>query len=91
MQIRAQLAAIGAPIVGDSMYMPAVIREEEDPKVNPFGRTRSPLAAEDDGGAVLEWIAQHGKEPAAAIGLQAFQISWDDDTCLYNSGAPWWR
>ncbi|XP_078437159.1 pseudouridine synthase family protein [Wolffia australiana] len=91
-QIRAQLAAIGSPIVGDSMYMPAAIREGDDPKVNPFGKNGGAATdSQNDSAAVLEWIGLHGKEPTAAIGLQAFQISWDDDTCHYTSGAPWWR
>ena len=77
------------------MYMSAVLKEKENPKINPFGRKNTGGAASVDvsGGstAILEWIRQHGKEPREAIGLQAFQISWDGDSCLYNAGKPWWR
>lgn len=91
-QVRAQLAAIGAPIVGDSMYMPAALAEMANPGINPFGRGRKDYTSEDKRIAVTEaWIAQHGKEPNAAIGLQASHISWDDGECSYKAGVPWWR
>ncbi|KAI9198674.1 hypothetical protein LWI28_020322 [Acer negundo] len=79
-QIRAQLAACGAPIVGDSMYMPAAIAEMSSPGLDPYGNHKKQYATEDDKEmAVTEWISQHGKEPSVAVGLQACQISWDDD------------
>ncbi|OAY73160.1 RNA pseudouridine synthase 6, chloroplastic [Ananas comosus] len=91
-QVRAQLAAIGAPIVGDSMYMPAALAEMANPGINPFGRGRKDYTSEDKRIAATEaWIAQHGKEPNAAIGLQASHISWDDGECSYEAGVPWWR
>ncbi|XP_058093222.1 RNA pseudouridine synthase 6, chloroplastic [Magnolia sinica] len=91
-QVRAQLAACGAPIVGDSMYMPAVIAEMDNPKINPFGKSKSQFTDEDDRRrAIEEWIACHGKEPNVAIGLQACQISWDDGECIYEARSPWWR
>ncbi|CAK9171592.1 unnamed protein product [Ilex paraguariensis] len=37
-QVRVQLAAIGAPIVGDSRYMPAAIAEMFSPGLNPLGK-----------------------------------------------------
>ncbi|KAK9267502.1 hypothetical protein L1049_009930 [Liquidambar formosana] len=91
-QIRAQLAACGAPIVGDSMYMPAAIAEMASPGLNPYGKYKKQYASENDKAiAVEEWIAQHGKEPSVAIGLQACQISWDDGEHIYEAGSPWWR
>ncbi|XP_043689491.1 RNA pseudouridine synthase 6, chloroplastic [Telopea speciosissima] len=91
-QVRAQLAACGAPIVGDSMYMPAAIAEKANPGINPFGKCKKEYTDENDRVKdVEEWIAQHGKEPSIAIGLQACQISWDDGEHHYEAGSPWWR
>ncbi|KAG9454109.1 hypothetical protein H6P81_007013 [Aristolochia fimbriata] len=91
-QIRAQFAAIGAPIVGDSMYMPASMAEMAEPSVNPFGEFREHYDSDDQRtNATEEWVLKHGKEPNAAIGLQACQISWDDGKCVYKAGEPWWR
>ncbi|CAA0825179.1 RNA pseudouridine synthase 6- chloroplastic [Striga hermonthica] len=93
--IRAQLAACGAPLVGDSMYMPAAIAEANCPGLNPFGKHNQNKYDEDDEAkslAVEEWIACHGKEPTVAIGLQACYISWDDNgPHTYEAGSPWWR
>ncbi|KAL5972724.1 hypothetical protein ACLOJK_039529 [Asimina triloba] len=90
--VRAQLAACGAPIVGDSMYMPAVLAEIANPNLNPFGNSKGLfIDTNDRTRAIQEWIACHGKEPAIAIGLQAHQISWDDGKCFYEAGAPWWK
>ncbi|GAB4830905.1 hypothetical protein Ancab_004933 [Ancistrocladus abbreviatus] len=89
-QIRAQLAASGAPIVGDSMYMPASLAEMANPGVNPFGRCKKLYANENDKKLAIEnWISLHGKEPTITIGLQACQISWDEH--IYKAGSPWWR
>ncbi|GAB2301100.1 hypothetical protein Dimus_035132 [Dionaea muscipula] len=96
-QIRAQLAACGAPIVGDSMYLAASLAEISNPGVNPFGKCKKQLFFSDEDGewiAAENWIKQHGKEPSIAIGLQACQISWDDpdgDHHVYNARSPWWR
>ncbi|GFP79073.1 rna pseudouridine synthase 6 chloroplastic [Phtheirospermum japonicum] len=80
--------------LGDSMYMPAAIAEANSPRVNPFGKNEKEYADDDDSKAVAieEWIALHGKEPSVAIGLQACQISWDDDDRehTYEAGSPWW-
>ena len=46
---------------------------------------------EDKVEVVEEWISSHGKEPGAAIGLQASHISWDDGKHSYEAGTPWWR
>ncbi|KAJ0974741.1 hypothetical protein J5N97_016706 [Dioscorea zingiberensis] len=91
-QVRAQLAAIGAPLIGDSMYMPAALAEKSNPRINPFGEYKKEYTSQEDKmAAVGEWIAQYGKEPSAAIGLQASRISWDDGKCFYEAGCPWWR
>ncbi|XP_024984521.1 RNA pseudouridine synthase 6, chloroplastic-like isoform X1 [Cynara cardunculus var. scolymus] len=90
-QIRAQLAACGAPIVGDSMYMPAAIAELASPGLNPFGKYKKQFESEVDRECgIEEWAGKHGKEPGVAIGLQACQISWDEGEHFYEAGAPWW-
>lgn len=90
--MRAQLAACGAPIVGDSMYTPAAIAQLSSPGLNPFGKCQKEYASDDDKEmAVIEWISQHGMEPSVAIGLQACHISWDDGECCYEARSPWWR
>ncbi|KHN37589.1 RNA pseudourine synthase 6, chloroplastic [Glycine soja] len=91
-QIRAQLAAYKAPLIGDSMYMPAAIADVSNPGLNPFGKYKKDFSSESEKEtAVVNWMAQHGKEPSVAIGLQACQISWDDDEHFYEAGLPWWR
>ncbi|XP_050208682.1 RNA pseudouridine synthase 6, chloroplastic [Mercurialis annua] len=91
-QIRAQLAAIGAPLVGDSMYMPAAIAKMANPELDPYGKYRKQYTDESDEAVdVADWIARHGKEPTIAIGLQACEISWDDGKQNYKAGSPWWR
>ncbi|KAL8259334.1 hypothetical protein R6Q59_027287 [Mikania micrantha] len=90
-QIRAQLAACGAPIVGDSMYMPAAMAELASPGLNPFGEYKQQFENEvHRERAAEEWAAKHGKEPGVAIGLQACQISWDEGDHFYEAGPPWW-
>ncbi|CAK8544659.1 unnamed protein product [Lathyrus sativus] len=91
-QIRAQFAACKAPIIGDSMYMHAAIAEMSNPGLNPFGKYKRDFISESEKEtAEINWITQHGKEPRVAIGLQACQISWDDDEHIYKAGLPWWR
>nr|KYP72855.1 hypothetical protein KK1_005458 [Cajanus cajan] len=91
-QIRAQFAACRAPLIGDSMYMPAAIADISNPGLNPFGKYKKDFSSESEKEtAVMNWISQHGKEPSVAIGLQACQISWDDDEHFYQAGSPWWR
>ncbi|RDX60332.1 RNA pseudouridine synthase 6, chloroplastic, partial [Mucuna pruriens] len=90
-QIRAQFAACRAPLIGDSMYMPAAIADMSNPGLNPFGKYEKDFSSESEKEtAVINWIAQHGKEPSVAIGLQACQISWDDEQHFYEAGSPWW-
>ncbi|KAM1108555.1 hypothetical protein ACFX13_005263 [Malus domestica] len=91
-QVRAQLAALDAPIVGDSMYMPAAVAEMASRGLNPFGKYKKHYThVTDKEVAIEEWSAQHGKEPGVAIGLQACQISWDDGKYTFEAGVPWWR
>ncbi|KAG4960145.1 hypothetical protein JHK87_036778 [Glycine soja] len=91
-QIRAQFAAYKAPLIGDSMYMPAAIADVSNPGLNPFGKYKKDFSSESEKEtAVVNWMTQHGKEPSVAIGLQACQISWDDDEHFYEAGLPWWR
>ncbi|XP_062189694.1 RNA pseudouridine synthase 6, chloroplastic-like isoform X1 [Phragmites australis] len=93
-QIRAQLAAIGTPIVGDSAYMTAAMAVMANPSINPFGRERLSYNSEEEKEAAVEaWIASHGKEPKSVIGLQASEISWDyeGERHSYMAGVPWWR
>jgi hypothetical protein len=86
------LAASGAPVVGDSMYMPAAIAKMVNPGVYPFRKNNKQCRSESDKPQkVEEWMAQHGKEPSVAIGLQACQISWDNGDHFYEAGTPWWR
>jgi 23S rRNA-/tRNA-specific pseudouridylate synthase len=94
LQIRAQLAAIGAPIIGDSAYMTAAMAAMANPSVNPFGRERLSYNSEEEKkGAIEAWIASHGKEPKSVIGLQASEISWDHEGehHSYKARVPWWR
>ncbi|KAK4258977.1 hypothetical protein QN277_005362 [Acacia crassicarpa] len=90
-QIRAQFGASKAPLIGDSMYMPAAVAEMANPGLNPFGKHKTEFSCESEKEmAILNWIAQHGKEPSVAIGLQACEISWDDDgEHFYKAGSPW--
>lgn len=77
------------------MYMPAAIAETVNPGINPYGKAKKHHAMEEDDKeiAVAEWIERHGKEPRVGIGLQACQISWEDNggEHLYEAGTPWWR
>lgn len=86
------MAACGAPLVGDTAYMPAAIAVAECPGLNPFGQNKKEYASDEAKAlAVEEWIAHHGKEPSVSIGLQACRISWDDGEHTYEAGSPWWR
>jgi hypothetical protein len=94
LQIRAQLAAIGTPIIGDSAYMTAAMAAMANPSINPFGREKLSYNSEEEKEAAIEaWIAAHGKEPKSVIGLQASEISWDyeGEHHSYKAGVPWWR
>ncbi|CAL5442051.1 unnamed protein product [Camellia sinensis] len=57
-EIRAQLAAFGASIVGDSMYVLAAIAEMISPGLNPFGKYKKQCTSEyDKAMAMQEWIS----------------------------------
>uniref|UniRef100_A0A7S4DKJ7 Pseudouridine synthase RsuA/RluA-like domain-containing protein n=1 Tax=Heterosigma akashiwo TaxID=2829 RepID=A0A7S4DKJ7_HETAK len=81
-QVRAQLAALGAPIVGDDLYWPMA------------GKTLQlgdGTAAEDE--AVFEGIGQCAF-PAAAIGLQASRVFLPGTKGVevdVRPRPPWWR
>lgn len=86
------MASCGAPVVGDSMYMPAAVAEMVNPGLNPFKKENKQYESESNKAQAIEdWIAQHGGEPAVAIGLQACQILWDDGEHVYEARSPWWR
>ncbi|KAL5197859.1 hypothetical protein ABZP36_001371 [Zizania latifolia] len=93
-QIRAQLAAICTPIVGDSAYMTAALAAIVNPSINPFGRDSPNYDSEEEKAAAVEaWISCHGREPKSVIGLQASEISWDyeGEHHSHKAGVPWWR
>ncbi len=91
LQIRAQFAALGAPLVGDSVYMPAAAARLRSPNLDPF-LDRLRAANEDDLELGEEiWKAQHGPEPERAVGLQASVLSWEGEPCIFRAGPPWWR
>ncbi|XP_065877282.1 RNA pseudouridine synthase 6, chloroplastic-like [Euphorbia lathyris] len=73
-QIRAQFAACGAPLVGDSMYMPAAIAEIENPGINPFGKHKKQFNDKDED--IAEWIEEHGIKP---FGKYEKQFNDEDD------------
>lgn len=93
---------MGAPLLGDSMYIPATIARLNNPDIDPCLST---MIVEDDkswvgnikdrrdGGIMERWLAAHGREPECAIGLQAHEISWDDSGLIFQfkAGSPWWR
>ncbi|KAL3680192.1 hypothetical protein R1sor_023148 [Riccia sorocarpa] len=100
-QVRLQCAAAGAPLLGDSMYIPATIARLSNPQIDPC---LTAVAVENveswignikdrrDGGPMERWLAAHGREPECAIGLQACKISWNDDGQIleFEAGSPWW-
>lgn len=98
-QIRAQFAALGAPLIGDSMYMPPVVSRLKSPELQPcYLRSAKPKdTVSDENGLDIDevglekWISLHGGEPECAIGLQALQISWDDGASHFKAGEPWWN
>ncbi|KAL2613481.1 hypothetical protein R1flu_025173 [Riccia fluitans] len=99
-QIRAQCAAMGAPLLGDSMYLPAAIARLKFPEVDPV--LTAPFSEDEsswignikdrrDGGVMETWVSMHGREPEA-LGLQASQLSWDDGKIYkFKAGLPWWE
>jgi hypothetical protein len=92
LQIRAQFAALDAPLVGDAVYMPGVVARMKDPEIDPF-LTASTI--QDDGPSfvivVENWRNQHGLEPECALGLQASVVSWEGEEQVFRAGRPWWR
>ncbi|KAI9123373.1 hypothetical protein K1719_004673 [Acacia pycnantha] len=70
-QIRAQFAACKAPLVGDSMYMPAALAEMANPGVNPFGKHKKDLIGEGEKEmASLTWIEQHGRNQVLQLAFK---------------------
>ncbi|CAM6106761.1 unnamed protein product [Calypogeia fissa] len=100
-QVRTQFAALNAPLVGDSMYIPATIARLKFPDVDPL--LNAPIMDNEeswvgnvkdrkDAVVMARWVAMHGKEPDCGLGLQASQISWEDDEIhTFQPGAPWWE
>jgi hypothetical protein len=87
-QIRAQLAAAGCPLLGDTMYAPladAALRA----RLRAGGPDAVPHAG-PEGRRLLE-------QPAGAVGLQAARLEvrrggvCGAAPCAFEAGAPWWR
>ena len=90
LQVRVQFAALGAPLVGDSVYMAAAVARMNDPHIDPF--LEGTVVEEDKVDMVNEqWRAQHGLEPECAFGLQASVVSWEGESRIFKAGRPWWR
>uniref|UniRef100_A0A7I4DQ79 Pseudouridine synthase RsuA/RluA-like domain-containing protein n=1 Tax=Physcomitrium patens TaxID=3218 RepID=A0A7I4DQ79_PHYPA len=90
-QIRVQFAALDAPLVGDSVYMPSVVARKKSPEVDPF---RAESMIQDEGSwnsAIENWRDLHGLEPVCGLGLQASVISWEGEKQVFKAGRPWWR
>ncbi|KAJ7516872.1 hypothetical protein O6H91_21G002400 [Diphasiastrum complanatum] len=94
-QVRTQLAALGAPLVGDSVYMPAAIMRCHSPEIDPILEVRTSTSSffgnENLETALDSWVSCHGPEPECAIGLQAASLSWPEAGCIFTAGTPWWR
>lgn len=91
LQIRVQFAALDAPLVGDSVYMPSVVARKKSPEVDPF---RAESMIQDEGSwnsAIENWRDLHGLEPVCGLGLQASVISWEGEKQVFKAGRPWWR
>ena len=87
-----QFAALGAPLVGDSVYMAAAIARKNDPHIDPF--LEGSIGEEDEEALDMvneQWRAQHGLEPECAFGLQASVVSWEGESRIFKAGRPWWR
>lgn len=88
MQIRAQFAAVGAPLLGDTLYGPLAAAGAAPDGGDSGKQAAQPL----QGGERLL------REPlAAGIGLQACRLTFSDNgelmrsrTC-FEAPAPWWR
>ena len=92
LQVRVQFAALGAPLVGDSVYMAAAIARKNDPHIDPF--LEGSIGEEDKEALDMvneQWRAQHGLEPECAFGLQASVVSWEGESRIFKAGRPWWR
>ncbi|GAB4822393.1 hypothetical protein N2152v2_009439 [Parachlorella kessleri] len=89
-QIRAQLSAVGCPLMGDELYRPLA-----------SAQLRQRLYDNDP---ALEVVDAQGRrllnEPVGAIGLQACRLVVGDGACMgleagvaaeFEAGAPWWR
>ncbi|XP_024522388.1 RNA pseudouridine synthase 6, chloroplastic isoform X2 [Selaginella moellendorffii] len=78
-QVRAQFAALGAPILGDTIYIPAAIARRQNRAIDPVLRDDGQWSEERE----ERWILHHGSSaPKLAIGLQASSISWIGDTTI---------
>mmetsp|Transcript_547 Transcript_547/g.1559 ORF Transcript_547/g.1559 Transcript_547/m.1559 type:complete len:230 (-) Transcript_547:688-1377(-) len=84
-QLRAQFAAMGAPIVGDTMYAPMSgffvhTLSEKDEQVAPT-TTNGPMAAKR--------LMDTAAEPEIPIGLHAAVLELNGTRI--EAGPPWWR
>jgi len=90
-QIRVQFAALDAPLVGDSVYMPGAVARRQAAEVDPFLNSSSLQDAESLESVIENWRNQHGLEPECALGLQASVVSWEGEKQVFRAGRPWWR
>jgi hypothetical protein len=83
------------------MYIPATIARLKFPEVDPL--LDAPIMENEeswlgsikdrrDDEQMARWVAMHGREPEGGLGLQASQISWEDNEIhLFRSGPAWWE
>jgi 23S rRNA-/tRNA-specific pseudouridylate synthase len=92
-QIRAQLAAVGCPIVGDTLYAPTA------GLVAGIGSTAASSTSSTDSSSEEEWLRAckqcvppvEGAAGVPQFGLQASVLTLLHDGSRYEAGKPWWR
>eukprot|EP00887_Chlorella_sp_A99_P003076 scaffold9.g3076.t1 len=86
-QIRAQLSAVGCPLLGDTLYAPLASAE-----------LRQELFAADPSVPLVDAAGERVlREPTGGIGLQACRLEVDSELltgarpAVFEAGPPWWR